>query len=145
MIVSDVLRRRPIAFYFVLSYAISWSFWIPLVIIYLQNPLMINNTPILFFTIGLLGVFGPTFAALVVAKVEGGNERVRELLSRWKRWNVKKKWYLAALSIPLIIAFLATMTYAVFSGANPVLNMSSLYLAIPIFLTSMIGGPIGEE
>ena len=50
--------------------------------------------------IGLLGLFGPAIAAIVVSAATEGLPGVRALLSRVVRWRVPVPWYLVALGLP---------------------------------------------
>ena len=62
-----MIRRFPLVAYFVLAYAFTW--WV--------YPLLRFNP-----LIGLLGLFGPALAAIVVTAVTDGRPGVRALLGR---------------------------------------------------------------
>ena len=68
-----MVRRFPLVAYFVLAYALTW--WV--------YPLLRFNP-----LIGLLGLFGPALAAILVAALTEGRPGVRALLSRIVRWRV---------------------------------------------------------
>lgn len=122
--VVRLIRRYPLTVFFVLAYALTW--WVyPLLWI---NPL-----------IGLLGLFGPALAAIIVTAVTEGGAGVRALLSRIVRWRVPLPWYLVALGLPALIALLAATCSVLFGPA--VLRVGTLS-AIDFILVVLV---VGEE
>src|SRR3712207_3566967 len=96
------MRKYPLVAYFVLAYVLTW--WVyPLLRI---NPL-----------IGLLGLFGPALAAIVVTAATEGRSGVRTLLGRVVRWRVSVPWYLVALGLPAALSLLAATLSAWFGPA----------------------------
>lgn len=141
----DALVKRPLALFFVLSYAISWAIWIPMVIYYLQNPFQVTPLPLPFLLLALVGGFGPTFSALIVTGIDDGSKGVRKLLSRWLIWRVGVRWY---LSIPLItigIRLGAIGLYVLTTGVSSQVNMGLWYMFFLNFLMAIVGGPLTEE
>ena len=47
--------------------------------------------------LGLLGLFGPALAAIIMAAILGGRSGVKDLLKRVVRWRVGARWYVIAL------------------------------------------------
>jgi membrane protease YdiL (CAAX protease family) len=84
-----MFRRHPLITYFLLAYALTW--WV---------------YPLLQFSpfIGLLGLFGPAAAAVIVAAMTDGRAGVKELLFRLVRWRVGLRWYAVALGLPALLA-----------------------------------------
>src|SRR4051812_23401053 len=69
-----VLHRHPVAIFFVLTYAIAWAFWLPLVILQDRMP------PALDLLLKILGSSTPSVLAIIlVAQLQGRGE-VRRLL-----------------------------------------------------------------
>ena len=68
-----MVKRHPLIAFFVLAYALTW--WV--------YPLL-RFSPL----IGLLGLFGPALAAIVVTAVTDGRRGVTALLKRAVRWRV---------------------------------------------------------
>jgi hypothetical protein len=71
-----ILRRHPVATFFVLTYAVAWAFWLPLVI--LQD----GAATALDLVLRILGSSTPSVLAIIlVARLQGSGE-VRRLLRR---------------------------------------------------------------
>jgi uncharacterized protein len=81
-----LVRRHPLAIFFVLTFAISW---LPSLITF-----MIPGFSMLIFAAG------PSVAAFIVAAIEG-KTALQELWSRVVRWRVGWGWYAVALLSPL--------------------------------------------
>src|SRR5918995_1453556 len=97
-----LIRRYPLASFFVLAYALSW--W-PAILYALD----LTPQPI----VG----FGPFLAALVVLAITQGKTGVLTLLRRMVRWRVGLRWYAVALLLPVAIA-LAAAVFTVLLGAQ---------------------------
>ena len=97
-----LIRRHPLIAYFVLAFALTW--WI---------------YPLLHFSqlIGLVGLFGPAFAAIIMAAITDGKPGVKALLSRTVRWRVGLPWYVVALGLPTLLS-LATAGLSVVLGTG---------------------------
>lgn len=95
-----MLRARPLLWFFVLAYAVSWLLWIPLVLGGVPAFSATTHTPSLYTLPGIaLGVTGTAF---FMTAVTDGRAGVRELLRRLVCWRVGLRWYLVAvLLIPL--------------------------------------------
>ena len=105
-----MVRRFPLLAYFVLAYALTW--WVyPLLQV---NPM-----------IGLLGLFGPALAAILVTAITDGRPGVRALLTRVVRWRVPVRWYVFAIGLPTLLALLAAGLSAWFGPA--VLQVGRVY------------------
>ncbi|MFC7531819.1 CPBP family intramembrane glutamic endopeptidase [Actinoplanes sp. GCM10030250] len=86
-----MIRRHPLASFFVLSFVIGWSPW-PL---HMAGVLPDTN----FLPIA------PLVAALIVAPIAHGRAGLRDIRSRMIRWRVPWYCYLAAVGVPLAVAF----------------------------------------
>jgi uncharacterized protein len=91
-----LVRRHPLIAFFVLAYLLTW--WI--------YPLL-KFSPLL----GILGLFGPALAAIIMAAVTDGKSGVKVLLGRVVLWRVGLRWYVIALGLPTVLA-LATEAVA---------------------------------
>jgi uncharacterized protein len=100
----SLIRRYPLASFFVLACALSW--W-PSILYALD----LLPTPI----VG----FGPFLAALVVLAVTRGKTGVVGLLRRMVRWRVGLRWYAAALLLPVGVTLTATAINVFLLGAQP--------------------------
>jgi uncharacterized protein len=103
-----MLYRYPLLSFFLLSYAISWSIWSPLLLV---KQGIISSQPPQY--LHLLGSLGPAFAALIMTRVCSGSIGVRDLLRRMFNWRVAIRWYAIAL-LPFLLFFGAVL----FTGSN---------------------------
>jgi uncharacterized protein len=98
-----VVRRHPLATFFVLAYALSWWAWILYALGLFPNP---------------VASFGPFLAAMVVLALTEGKAGLLGLFRRMIRWRVKPGWYAVALLLPAVLTAAATMLN-VLLGAEP--------------------------
>jgi membrane protease YdiL (CAAX protease family) len=87
------VRRHPLAAFFVLAYACSWAYWLPVAL----TGGHLSHFP---------GLLGPMLSALLVTATLRGWAGVRELLSRMGRWRVPLRWYGVAF-VPMAAGLLA--------------------------------------
>jgi membrane protease YdiL (CAAX protease family) len=121
-----MVRRFPLVAYFVLAYALTW--WVyPLLAL---NPL-----------IGLLGLFGPALAAIIVTAVTDGRSGVRALLGRVVRWRVPVPWYVVAIGLPVMLSLLAASLSAWFGPA--VLQVGRLSALDFVLVVLVLGEELG--
>ena len=121
-----LIRRHPLIAYFVLAYALTW--WI---------------YPLLHFSplIGLVGLFGPAFAAIIMAAITDGKPGVKALLSRTVRWRVGLPWYVVALGLPTLLS-LATAGLSVVLGTG-VLQFGQLTVLDFVVFVLVVGEELG--
>jgi membrane protease YdiL (CAAX protease family) len=122
------VAAHPIASFFVLAYAISWS--IDLAVRFAgMEPSWTR-----WFFAGFLSALGPPIAAAVVIRVTGGS--LRAWLSGLVRWRVHPKWYAAAVGIPVGLT-LAAGVVALALG-NPI-DFGALSVGVlPTFLIGLV-------
>ena len=101
-----------VAKFFVLTYALSWAFFIPAVL---------TNHPALF----LPGVFAPAIVALALS---GGG--YRELLGRMFQWRTGLRWYAFALFYILAVKLTAAGIHRVITGAWPRFGTTPWFIMI---------------
>jgi len=82
----SLVRRHPVATFFVLAHALSWAGGIP------------RDS---FFAPGVL------FAASAVVLLTGGVTGLRAIGSRSVRWRIRWVWFALARAVPLSVAFAA--------------------------------------
>ena len=92
---SNPVARHPLVAFFVIAYAVAWSFW----------------------PFGSFGAFGPLVAALIVVPLSRGRAGLREWGSRLIRWRVRWVWYVVALGVPLTV-HLTTAGLTLISGSR---------------------------
>src|SRR5206468_6707799 len=86
--VMQLLRRHPLISFFVMAYAISWTYVIVFLVLWPLPDSIVTDTPEL---------LGPVVAGFVMAAVMSGRAGVRQLLRRFVMWRVHAVWYLYAL------------------------------------------------
>lgn len=148
MSVSNLLTKKPLLSFFLLTYIISWGIWTPIVVNYYRNPFPISfaETPLYLILLAFLGFFGPTFAALIMAGVEDGRKGIKRLFSGWKRWQIGIPWYLAILISQIVIELAATWLYITVYDVSPEITWHAWYGVFPMFLqAAILGGAIAEE
>lgn len=131
-----IVRGRPLLAFFVLSFAISWALWAPL-IVFGRIMLEIGVGVALLIT----GVFGPTFAALLVAFAAEGQEGVHRLLARALAWRVAPRWYVIAALGPVVLMLVAIGL----SGEMARAQLGNLFLLVPLFFAVFFFGPLEQE
>lgn len=80
-----LIRRHPLGAFFLLAYAFSWSYWLPIAV----SGGHLSHFP---------GLLGPMLAAFTVTSISVGQSGVHDLWARMFRWRVPFRWYLAALT-----------------------------------------------
>lgn len=98
----SVIRRYPIASYFVLAYLISWGGSL-----IIGGPKFFRGETLELEDAILMApivIGGPLIAGIVMNYLVDGKAGLRDLLSRLVRWQVGLRWYLAALlTFPILI------------------------------------------
>lgn len=102
---SDWMRQHPIAAYFTLAFAGTWTLHMPMVLGRQGLGIFPYEVPMALFAIlFILGaIAGPTLGAFLVTNALDGNEGRRKLFRRYGQWRVGLPWYaLAIFGIPII-------------------------------------------
>lgn len=86
------VRSHPLLAYVLLAYALSWAYWLPLV---LTGHIVRLSSPATQFP----ALLGPLIAAFAVTAVTLGKPGVRDLAARVVRWRVPPRWWLFALVV----------------------------------------------
>lgn len=137
-----------ITLFFVLTFLISWSIWIPAGLYAPQNSVLV-----------LPGAWAPTLAALILTGFTEGKDGLRKLLKSLIKWRVKPRYYLFAIFSVLGIAVLAILINLLFGGSLPNLESIATRFGFPadqatlfllfspvVYITTIfVGGPIAEE
>jgi membrane protease YdiL (CAAX protease family) len=133
-----VLRRHPVAIFFVLTYAIAWAFWVPLVM--LQD----RVAPALDLVLRILGSATPSvLAVILVARMHGRGE-VRRLLRRLLMGRVNIGWYAAIVALTAL-PVLAVWVSTLLGAPTPVVAVT-VPGVLSLFLFSVFpGSATGEE
>jgi CAAX protease family protein len=135
---QSLVRRHPLIAFYVLTYAITWTLWAPLVIFPDQLP-----GPLAFVLLALGSNVPSVLGVLFVAHLRG-RSGVVTLLRRLLHARIGLRWYLAVLALSML-APLAIGVSILFGGATPVVGMTILSV-LAFFLFSIFpGSALGEE
>lgn len=112
-----LIRRHPLGAFFLLAYAFSWAYWLPVAVAGGH----LSHFP---------GLLGPMLAAFTVASVCEGRSGMRDLWARMFRWRVPLRWYLAAL-IPAAAGLVGVALLAFADNGWPSLARLSTMPGLP--------------
>ncbi len=103
------VRAHPLAAFVLLTYTLSWAYWVPLV---LAGKIVRLDSAISQFP----ALVGPLVAAVAVTAVTDGRAGVRDLAARMLRWRVPPRWWLFAVGSPLLLLAIGLAVLAVGPG-----------------------------
>ena len=140
----EMIRRAPLVWFFVLSYALSWAYWVPLL---LRGVHVVPGSSATHFP----GLAGPALAACIIAGACDGAAGVRQLLGRLVLVTRPRSLFWAYSLSPLafLAAAIAVMRLrgASLPGVQDFARFSGLpELGLPlVFLLVFVVGSWGEE
>jgi len=108
----NLIRRYPLAVFFVLAYVISWG----LSLFAARGALPFAVPPVVALIGGLLYHFGPALAGIGVAATLAGRAGVRGLLRPLGQWRVGVGWYLFIALYPIALRLAAVNLGRLFGG-----------------------------
>jgi membrane protease YdiL (CAAX protease family) len=140
---TTLLRRFPLASYFLLAYLLSWSLEIPLALS--ARGALDWSLP---HSLEVVAAFGPFAAAIIVLSFTQGRAGCRQLFASLLHWRVPVIWWLAAVLSPFVIMLAALEvtgeTGRLAAGDFWQQLLSSGKLAELIFIGGILRG-FGEE
>ncbi|MEF8791799.1 MAG: CPBP family intramembrane glutamate endopeptidase, partial [Haloarculaceae archaeon] len=147
--VSAIRRRiseHPVATFFVVAYALSWTAWSPLIFAEwwaTWSPLLLaDDIQTMLFI--MVGGFGPLVAAALVTRIVG--DSVRGLAGQLLRWNVSVRYWVFALFFPAVAIVAASLVHlVVFDGRFDSESASTLVLYPVLFVQVFLVGGGNEE
>ncbi len=96
--------------------------------------------------IGLIGAFGPSIAAMILASISDGKAGVLNLIKKLTKWRVHLRWYLFVLLIPSLLLYVSILASRLFGFSLGQTIYSNLPLVIPSsILIALPFGPLPEE
>ena len=108
--VARWVRAHPLLAFVALSYALSWGYWLPLV---LTGQIVRWGSPVSQFP----ALLGPMLAAFAVTAVIDGKPGVRDLAARMVRWRVPLRWWLFAVGTPLLLFAIGLAVVSIGTGS----------------------------
>lgn len=135
---QSVVLRHPLISFFVLTYAIAWMLWAPLVIFRDRVP------PSLAFVLLMLGSLVPSTVRVVFVALLRGRSGVRTLLGRLVHARIGLRWYLAAVALTMLVP-LAVGISILMGGNTPVVDNTILGVLFLFAFMIFPGSALGEE
>jgi membrane protease YdiL (CAAX protease family) len=138
------VARHAVSSYFVLAYAFSWSYWIPIAV-HGDIVRMGDGWPTHF-----PGLLGPALAAIVITALVDGGPGLRDLGARMLRWRVGWRWW-AVIAGTLALALLAVLVPLTLGGGLPTADdffrYSGLGMIGPlgVVVVALVVNGFGEE
>jgi membrane protease YdiL (CAAX protease family) len=115
---SPWVERHSLVLFFVITYAISWAIWIPIVLS--AQGLVKWQIP---YALYYCGSFGPMFSALIMTALTTRGAGVRKLLSRLVKWRVDLRYYAFAVLAPVGLFVIGVLVNRVIAGTWPDLKL----------------------
>ncbi len=136
--ISSVAKWHPLVAFFALTFALSWAFEIPLVV--LGDGIAGSRGLVL----NLLAANVPSVLGIALTAMVLGRGALRKLLGRLLIWRVDPRWYLVVLG-PAVLSGGVVALNALLGG--PALSVDVPLLGAVIFLAFSVfpGSALGEE
>jgi uncharacterized protein len=135
---QSLVRRHPLISFYVLTYAIAWMLWAPLVIFRDSIP-----GPVAFI-LTLLGSLVPSTLGLVFIGLLRGRPGVRRVLRRLLHGRIGLRWYLAVLALAMLVP-LAVGVSILMGGDTPVVDNTIFGVLFLFAFMIFPGSALGEE
>jgi len=139
---EETQGRVSVAAFFVIAYILSWTCWIPLVLLYPPPSAGGPETSIAVLAQQVLGNTGPALAALFMLALFGKRGELCDLLGRLRPRRTGLCWTLTALLLPLGVLLPAVLAYVLLGGRLAGLQWGAI---APTFLLSILVSGLGEE
>lgn len=139
---AEVLRARPLVWFFVLSYGVTWLLWAPLVFAGVPAFSETTHTPS-WYALPAVAI-GVTGTAFFMTAVTQGRPGVHRLLQRLTQWRVAPVWFAVAI---LFIPIGQVLVTAALVGPDALRALTPAALAIypTSYLAHFVFGPLFEE
>jgi membrane protease YdiL (CAAX protease family) len=135
--VMALLRRHPLAVFFVLAFAVTWAIWVP------------RAAGAQVGIIRQLSTWAVAVAAVLTAVLTGGRAALVDLGARLVRWRVSWRWYLLVLLGPALFSLTTAAAFVLVGGtwSDTVPGSLAGNLALlPLFiLVAALTDGLGEE
>jgi membrane protease YdiL (CAAX protease family) len=146
---SAWIARRPVTAYVLLTAALTWLVWLPLLA---QTQGWIGGSPQP--VLHLLGSLGPAVAGIVVTAALHGRAGLADLARRMRAWRRRRRAWLFALGVPPALLVLAAGVSALTSGESlasldwSAFGRSQEFAGLPVgvyWLANLVFFGFGEE
>ncbi len=126
---GKVTRTVSPSIFFLLTFILSWSIWISLILASSQISEGLSNI------VRLFGVLMPAISAIILTAYCAGRSGIGHLFSRLKIWKVGAKWWIAVIFVYPVLLVIAGLLYNL---SNP----PSMVNLLPITAGSLIANGI---
>lgn len=143
---TKLLRSHPLAYFFGLTFLLSWAIWLPMALDhYALLPVHLNPT---FVLVGrMFGTFGPALAAIIVSRMTRGKPEVHALLGQMKKWRVGWGWFAASALVYPSLVFVVAGLYRLLPVTEPLpfqpVTAGNLIVTAIILTLTVLGEEIG--
>ncbi len=142
---NNMIVRRPLLMYFVLTYAFLWLYYLGIVPILMRLlRLDMSSSDWLSALLTVIAGWTPSLAAAVVTGTCDGWGGMRRLFAMFFHFRLSPRWYLAAL-IPAALALAAGGFYHFFGGTASTAANLSLGTWGFLLANCLLGAATGEE
>lgn len=136
------VNRRALL-YLAFAFGISGCAWGTLIVLTQLHATAYGEAP--FMALYVLGGLGPTIAAYIAVAMTRREAPLREFNQRVLRWRVRPLWYLVAIGLPIVLAFVAVgIAVALRPGASVQLAIRPWYVFPMLFAMTILGGGLEE-
>lgn len=130
--------------YFLLTFLVSWIFFIGIVLLSTGSLSVTPGITVLQPILVFLGVASPSLVALFLLHQNGAKEQIQKILKKVFQWKVSIRWYLFAAGFIVIIKLLVAGLHKMLTGLWPVFGTEPWYLmAGAVFISTWVQA--GEE
>lgn len=121
--IRSVLAGHPISSFIVLAFGVTW---------------VLTAAIDVSLVFGLLALFGPALAAVLVARADGGSRELRDRIVGWRR---RPAWYGLAFLLPFGVAGIARLAHD--RMLEPITGLGSISMLELVIFGLVIGEEIG--
>jgi membrane protease YdiL (CAAX protease family) len=125
--IRSLVKRHPLATYFILAYALTW----------VLAPLLTIS-----LLLGVVGLLMPAVAAITVIAMTEGKPGLKSLWQRLKLWRVGLRWYGVALGLPVLLSAIV-VALSILLGAPAQVEFSPVSPLTMIVFVLVVGEEIG--
>ena len=147
---ATLVKKHSTAAFFVLTYLITWAFWIPFAIFapsqseLASNPDLRTSPVMLTFLLQSIGNYGPTIAAILLWTFSGKRAELKDAFKRVRPHRASLFWYFVALLLPIGMQLPGLFVYALLGGNMAGFSIVRVLLLIgPYIFLSGLGEELG--
>ncbi len=126
----------PLAKYFLLTYAVSWTCFISVVLLSRGTQATSSGFYVFQQVLLFLGTITPSLVALWLTARTGIPGQTQNLLGKVGKWRVNIKWYLFAAGFMVVIKMFVAFTYKIITGEWPQFGPEAWYVMLVAIIFS---------